>query len=114
MDNFESLRNAIDTSENKTVTVRLKEVINENGYAENVEEEVKTKEERMRDFVKSLTAIEDAMQPYKEQRSDLKKNYVENGWLDKKDMKLLTKALRLVKDDTDIDELIEVYQNLKK
>jgi hypothetical protein len=111
MDNFDSLQNALG---GKTVTKTLREVTTGNGYVENVEEEVKSKEERMRDFVKSLNAIEECIEPYKEQRKDLKKEYVENGWLDKKDMKTLIKALRLVKDDTDIEELLKVYDNLKK
>ncbi len=38
-----------------------------------VEADKKTKEDRVRDFVKSIQAIEQAMQPFKEQRSDLKK-----------------------------------------
>ena len=109
MDNFDSLRNAIGAP-----TKILKEVVTGNGTVENVEEEVKSKEERMRDFVKSLNSIEECIEPYKEQRKDLKKEYVENGWLDKKDMKTLIKALRLVKDDTDIEELLKVYENLKK
>jgi len=113
MENFDALEKAL-SQENKTVTKTVREVTTGNGYVENVEEEVKSKEERMREFVKSLNAIEECIEPYKEQRKDLKKEYVENGWLDKKDMKLLIKALRLVKDDTDVEELLEVYENLKK
>ena len=108
MDNFDSLRSALGTP-----TKTLKEVVTGNGTIENVEVDVKSKEERMKDFVKSLNAIEECIEPYKEQRKDLKKEYVENGWLDKKDMKTLVKALRLVKDDTDVEELLKVYENLK-
>ena len=108
MDNFDSLRSALGTP-----TKTLKEVVTGNGTIENVEVDVKSKEERMKDFVKSLNAIEECIEPYKEQRKDLKKEYVENGWLDKKDMKTLIKALRLVKDDTDVEELLKVYENLK-
>jgi hypothetical protein len=108
MDNFDSLRSALGTP-SKT----LKEVVTGNGTVENIEVDVKSKEERMKDFVKSLNAIEECIEPYKEQRKDLKKEYVENGWLDKKDMKTLIKALRLVKDDTDVEELLKVYENLK-
>jgi hypothetical protein len=108
MDNFDSLRSALGTP-SKT----LKEVVTGNGTVENIEVDVKSKEERMKDFVKSLNAIEECIEPYKEQRKDLKKEYVDNGWLDKKDMKTLIKALRLVKDDTDVEELLKVYENLK-
>jgi hypothetical protein len=72
----------------------------------------KTKEERVRDFVKSLSAIEQAIEPFKEQLRDLKKNYVSNKWLDKKDLKLALKAYRLVKDDTDIGELESMFKKV--
>ena len=112
MDNFDSLRNALGTSE-KSVTKTLKEVVTGNGTVENVEVEVKSKEERMKDFVKALNTIEECIQPYKDQRTDLKKNYIENGWLEKEDMRLIVKAMRLVKDETDMEKLLEVYENLK-
>ncbi len=74
--------------------------------------DTKTKEERVRDFVKSLSAIEQAIEPFKEQLRDLKKNYVANNWLDKKDLKLALKAYRLVKDDTDIGELESMFKKV--
>lgn len=110
MANFDALENALDGKPAKT----LREVVSGNGYVENVEEEVKSTEERMRDFVKSLNSIEECIQPYKDQRKDLKKEYIDNGWIEKDQMKLLIKALRLVKDETDMDKLLEVYENLKK
>ena len=77
------------------------------------DEKPKSKEERVKDFVKSIRAVEQAMEPFKDQRRDLKKNYVENGWLDKKEMSNLTKAMRLVKDETDMDSLLEMYKKVK-
>lgn len=109
MDNFDSLRSALGTP-SKT----LKEVVTGNGTIENVEVDVKSKEERMRDFIKSLNTIEECIQPYKDQRKDLKKEYIDNGWIEKDELKLLIKALRLIKDETDMDKLLEVYENLKK
>ena len=109
MDNFDSLRNAIGAP-----TKILKEVVTGNGTVENVEEEVKSTEERMKEFIKSLNSIEECIQPYKDQRKDLKKQYIDNGWIEKDQMKLLIKALRLIKDETDMDKLLEVYENLKK
>lgn len=77
-----------------------------------VEADKKTKEERVRDFVKSMQAIEQAMQPFKEQRSDLRKNYVENDWLTKSEMKNVMKAYRLMKDETDFAELENMYKKV--
>jgi len=53
------------------------------------------------------------MEPYKEQKRELKAEYVENGWLSKEDISLTVKAYRLLKDDVDIGALIDVYENLK-
>ena len=38
----------------------------------------KSKDERIKDFVKSIEALEQAIQPYKDQRTDLRKNYIAN------------------------------------
>jgi Xaa-Pro aminopeptidase len=91
----------------------LREVVTGNGTVENREVTVKSKEERIKDLVKSITAIEESIQPYKDQLKDLKKEYVENDWLEKEDIRLVVKALRLVKDETDFEKLHEVYENLK-
>lgn len=85
----------------------MSSVIGLNGAKDN-----KTKEERVRDFVKSLAAIEQAIEPFKEQLRDLKKNYVSNKWLDKKDLKLALKAYRLTKDDIDIGELESMFNKV--
>lgn len=77
-----------------------------------VEPEKKTKEERVRDFVKAMQTIEQAMQPFKEQRTDLRKNYVENDWLTKNEMKNVMKAYRLMKDETDFSELEAMYKKV--
>ena len=68
----------------------------------------------MADYIKSMIAIEDAMEPYKEQKRELKSEYIENGWLTKEDISLTVKAYRLLKDDVDIAALIDVYENLKE
>ena len=73
----------------------------------------KEKEHHMADYIASMRAIEDAMEPYKEQKRELKSEYIENGWLTKEDISLTVKAYRLLKDDVDISALIDVYENLK-
>ena len=72
-----------------------------------------TKEEYVVEFIKAFKAVEDEMEPYKEQKRELKTEYVENGWLSKEDISLTVKAYRLLKDDVDIGALIDVYENLK-
>jgi hypothetical protein len=76
-------------------------------------DDAKTKEEHMADYLESMKALEDAMEPYKEQKRELKSNYVENGWLTKQDISLAVKAYRLAKDDTDMSALIDMVEALK-
>lgn len=79
---------------------------------DNVTEKPKSKEEHMKDFVKSMISIEQAIQPYKDQRSDLRKNYVENGFLSKEEMKNVMRAYRLMKDQTDFSQLEQTYKTV--
>ena len=73
----------------------------------------KTKEEHMADYLESMKALEEAMEPYKEQKRELKAEYVEEGWLTKQDISLAVKAYRLAKSDTDMSELIDMVQSLR-
>jgi hypothetical protein len=77
-------------------------------------DDAKTKEEHMADYLSSIRAIEDAMEPFKDQKRDLKVEYVENGWLTKQDISLAVKAYRLAKDDTDMSALIDMVESLRK
>ena len=75
--------------------------------------ETKSKEEHISDYIESLKAIEEAMEPYKEQKRELKKEYLEKKWLSKEDISLSVRALRLLKDKIDIGALIDMYNSLK-
>ena len=76
-------------------------------------EEEKSKEQHMADYIASIKALEEAMEPYKEQKRELKSEYVEEGWLTKQDISLAVKAYRLAKSDTDMSELIDMVQSLR-
>ena len=73
----------------------------------------KSKEQHMAEYIKSMKALEDAMEPYKEQKRELKKEYLEKKWLSKEDISLSVRALRLLKDKVDIGALIDMYDALK-
>ena len=75
--------------------------------------ETKSKEEHISDYIESLKAIEEAMEPYKEQKRELKKEYLDKKWLSKEDISLSVRALRLLKDKVDIGALIDMYDSLK-
>jgi len=76
-------------------------------------DDAKTTEEHMAEYLDSMKALEEAMEPYKDQKRDLKANYVENGWLTKQEISLAVKAYRLAKDDTDMSALIDMVEALK-
>lgn len=77
-------------------------------------DDAKTTEEHMADYIESLRVLEEEMEPFKEQKRDLKSNYVENGWLTKSEISLAVKAYRLAKDDTDMSALIDMVEALKQ
>ena len=78
------------------------------------QEDAVTKEERILNYIKSIATLDEALEPFKQQKRDLKTNYVENGWLDKDEIKLATKAYRMIKDDTDWDQLTDLYEVVKR
>ena len=64
------------------------------------------------EYVRSLKEIEDAMEPYKEHRRDLRNEYRRQGWLTRDEMSIAVKAYRLMKGEVDLDELYETYNVL--
>jgi hypothetical protein len=73
----------------------------------------KDKETHMKDYITSIKALEDAMEPFKEQKRELRKEYDDNGWLNKDEQRMVVRAYRLLKDDIDIGELIDMYDALR-
>ena len=66
------------------------------------------------EYIRSLVAIEEAMEPYKEQKRELKADYIDNGWLTKEELSLTVKAYRLVKNNLeDLDELLDMVEALR-
>ena len=73
----------------------------------------KTKEEYVVDFIKAFDENERAMEPFKEHRRDLRKNYVENGWLSKDEMKQAVRAYRMLQKDEGFSTLQDIYDRLR-
>ena len=67
------------------------------------------KAEHITEYVKSLSAIEDCIRPYQDQRRDLARNYVNNKWLSKEEIRLAKKAYRLMSNDIDFEQLGAFY-----
>tara|TARA_R110000824_G_scaffold134691_5_gene297712 strand:+ start:351 stop:653 length:303 start_codon:yes stop_codon:yes gene_type:complete len=68
-----------------------------------------TKEQYIINYLKSMVAIEEAIEPYKEQKKELRAEYVENEWLSKDDIWAAVKAFRLYKQAADLDELNDMF-----
>tara|TARA_R110000787_G_scaffold131270_2_gene243215 strand:- start:208 stop:465 length:258 start_codon:yes stop_codon:yes gene_type:complete len=71
-----------------------------------------TNEERKRyvkEYIRSLNAIEEAMEPYKDQKRDLRSEFRENGWLNTDEIRAAVKAYRLFKGKVNIDEVVENF-----
>ena len=62
------------------------------------------------EYIRSLVAIEEAMEPYKEQKRELRTEYREQGWLNTDEIRAAVKAYRLFKGKVNIDD---VYDNFK-
>jgi|TARA_R110000824_G_scaffold179137_7_gene359260 hypothetical protein len=74
-----------------------------------------TNEKRKRyvkEYIRSLNAIEEAMEPYKDQKRDLRSEFRENGWLDTDEIRAAVKAYRLYKGKINIDEVVENFNML--
>ena len=71
--------------------------------------DTKSKEEHIADYIESLVAIEEAMEPYKQQKRDLKKDYLEKEWLTKEDIWSAVKALRMYQKSADLDAVNEMF-----
>ena len=63
----------------------------------------------VKEYIRSLYAIEEAMEPYKEQKRELRGEFRENGWLSTDEIRAAVKAYRLYKGKVNIDEVIENF-----
>lgn len=73
----------------------------------------KTKEEYLKDYIKSMAAIDESIKPYREQKTDLKKSYADNNYLSRAEQKVAMKAYRLLKDKTDMAQLDQFFDKIK-
>ena len=72
-----------------------------------------TKQEKFAEYIQSMAAIEDCMKPYREQRKELRKNFLENRWLSKDDISLAMKAFRMWEQQLDFDDFASIYEAIE-
>lgn len=71
------------------------------------------KDQLVKNYIRSIAEIDAAMEPYKEQRKDLRKEYIDNEWLTKEEIKAAMKAYALIKQQMDFDELERMYNRMR-
>lgn len=79
-----------------------------------VEEVRDEKTEKMIEYIRSLKTIEEAMEPYKEQKRELKADFKRQGWLTGDEISMTVKAYRMMKDDIDMDQFVTIYDSIVK
>ena len=73
-----------------------------------------TTKEYVVEYIKALKAIEDEMEPYKEHKRDLRKNYIQNSWLSRDEIRQAVRAYRLLSKGDNIDQFVDYYESLNK
>mgnify|MGYP005997895081 CR=1 FL=1 len=85
---------------------------NENEVVMMAETAVNQKTEKMVVCISNIKTIEDAMEPYKEQKRELREEFKRQGWLTKEEISTTVKAYRMMKNDVDLEQFVELYQTL--
>lgn len=68
------------------------------------------KQQYVKEYIRSLSAIEDCIEPYQEQKRELRSEFRENGWLNTDEIRAAVKAYRLYKGKFNIDEVVENFE----
>ena len=70
------------------------------------------KQQYVKEYIRSLKAIEDCIEPYQEQKRELRSEFRNNGWLNTDEIRAAVKAYRLYKGKVNIDEVVENFNLL--
>lgn len=73
----------------------------------------KEKRQKFAEYIQSIAAIEECMKPYREQRKDLRRSFVENRWLSREEASLAVKAYRMWEQQIDFDDLTAIYESIE-
>ncbi len=93
----------------------MSNVIQIESYKDDEKKEViLSKEEHVKNYLKDLVATEEAMEPFKEHKRDIRKSYIDEGYLTKEEIWAAVRAYRMIKGEKDMDALVEAYEQVKK
>ena len=67
------------------------------------------KKQYVKEYIRSLAAIEECIEPYQAQKRELRTEFRENGWLDTDEIRAAVKAYRLFKQKYNIDEVVDNF-----
>ena len=67
------------------------------------------KKQYVKEYIRSLRAIEDCIEPYQEQKRELRSEFRTNGWLNTDEIRAAVKAYRLFKGNFNIDEVVDNF-----
>ena len=67
------------------------------------------KRQYVKEYIRSLSAIEECIEPYQEQKRELRSEFRENGWLNTDEIRAAVKAYRLYKQKYNIDEVVDNF-----
>ena len=70
------------------------------------------KKQYVKEYIRSLSAIEECIEPYQEQKRELRTEFRENNWLDTDEIRAAVKAYRLYKGKFNIDEVVENFETI--
>ena len=73
----------------------------------------KEKRQKFGEYIQSIAAIEECMKPYRDQRKELRRNFIENRWLSKEEASLAVKAFRMWEQQIDFDDLTAIYESIE-
>ena len=79
-----------------------------------VEEVRDERTEKMIEYIRSLKTIEEAMEPHKDQKRELKADFKRQGWLTGDEISMTVKAYRMMKTDVDMEQFVEIYDSIVK
>ena len=68
------------------------------------------KQQYVKEYIRSLAAIEECIEPFQEQKRELRAEFRSNGWLNTDEIRAAVKAYRLFKGKVNIDEVLENFQ----
>jgi hypothetical protein len=72
------------------------------------------KKQYVKEYIRSLAAIEECIEPYKEQKRELRAEFRENGWLNTDEIRAAVKAYRLYKQKYNIEEVVDNFNLINK